>query len=114
MNWDAMGALGKIVGAIAVIATLVYLARQVRQSVGFARVSQNRLLVESDEDINDLIVANPAVTELLAGLEQEGNVISAAENIRARHLAARPMNFLPFCTNCVYPWICKRRGVRNI
>ena len=30
MNWDAIGAIGEIVGAAAVVATLVYLSRQVQ------------------------------------------------------------------------------------
>ena len=30
MNWDALGAMGEIVGAIAVIATLFFLARQLQ------------------------------------------------------------------------------------
>jgi hypothetical protein len=92
MNWDALGALGETVGAIAVVATLIYLARQVRQSVAFSRVSQYRPMVESYENYNDLVIANPAVAELLAGLEQEGKVTSAADNIRIRHLAYRLMN----------------------
>lgn len=32
MNWDAAGAIGEIVGAVAVIATLFYLASQIRQN----------------------------------------------------------------------------------
>ena len=32
MNWDAIGAIGEIVGALAVLATLIYLALQVRQA----------------------------------------------------------------------------------
>lgn len=32
MNWDAVGAIGEIVGALAVVMTLIYLAVQVRQS----------------------------------------------------------------------------------
>ena len=32
MNWEAIGAIGEIVGALGVIATLAYLAVQVRQS----------------------------------------------------------------------------------
>jgi len=32
MNWDAIGAVGEIVGALAVVATLAYLALQVRAS----------------------------------------------------------------------------------
>ena len=31
MNWDAIGAIGEVFGALAVIATLLYLARQIRQ-----------------------------------------------------------------------------------
>ena len=30
MNWDALGAMGEIAGAIAVIATLFFLARQLQ------------------------------------------------------------------------------------
>ncbi len=32
MNWEAIGAIGEVVGAIAVIATLLYLAIQIRQN----------------------------------------------------------------------------------
>jgi hypothetical protein len=32
MNWDAVGATGEIAGVVAVLITLVYLARQIRQS----------------------------------------------------------------------------------
>ena len=32
MNWDAIGAIGELVGALAVVLTLFYLALQVRQS----------------------------------------------------------------------------------
>ena len=40
MNWDAVGALGQVVGAFAVVLTLVYLAAQVRQNTrGMRRVA---------------------------------------------------------------------------
>ena len=32
MNWDAIGAIGEIVGALAVLVTLIYLALQIRQA----------------------------------------------------------------------------------
>ena len=32
MNWDAIGAVGEIIGALAVFVTLVYLAQQIRQN----------------------------------------------------------------------------------
>ena len=39
MNWEAIGAIGEIIGAIAVVATLVYLSAQIRQSNREARAS---------------------------------------------------------------------------
>ena len=42
VNWDALGAIGELIGAIAVIATLAYLAIQVRQS---------KLLLQRNEKI---------------------------------------------------------------
>jgi len=42
MNWDAIGAIGEMVGAVAVIITLVYLAVQVRQARQEVRRSTSR------------------------------------------------------------------------
>lgn len=39
MNWDAIGALGEIIGAIAVIVTLIYLTIQVRESARASRAA---------------------------------------------------------------------------
>jgi len=44
MNWDAIGAIGEIVGAVAVIATLVYLAIQIRDS---ARASRSAAVTDA-------------------------------------------------------------------
>ena len=39
MNWDAIGAIGEIVGAVAVVATLYYLARQINDSTRQSRMA---------------------------------------------------------------------------
>ena len=44
MNWDAIGALAELAGAVAVIITLVYLAVQIRQSSSL--VAQNNKLLD--------------------------------------------------------------------
>ena len=38
MNWDALGSIGEIVGAIAVVSTLAYLSVQIRQGTKAARI----------------------------------------------------------------------------
>ena len=39
MNWDAAGAIGEIVGAVAVVVTLIYLAIQIRQNTESTRTA---------------------------------------------------------------------------
>ena len=40
MNWDAIGAVGEIIGALAVVVTLAYLAVQIRASTRETEVNQ--------------------------------------------------------------------------
>ena len=57
MNWDAISAVGEIVGAVAVVVTLVYLAAQIRQSdpqqkreeIVSVQTGQNRLAAQMED-----------------------------------------------------------------
>ena len=51
MNWEAIGAVGEIVGAIAVVATLIYLAVQVRHASGVSKANAYR---EIHQDVGQL------------------------------------------------------------
>ena len=48
MNWDAIGAIGEILGALAVVLTLMYLARQVSEA-------KNALYLQSTKDSSSLL-----------------------------------------------------------
>lgn len=39
MNWDAIGAIGEMVGAVAVVITLLYVARRIHQANAQTRAS---------------------------------------------------------------------------
>ena len=76
MNIQDWGAIGEIVGALAVVASLIYLAAQIRQntrqislgleSTRLAAFEQN---VESGNRARELLITNPEITELfLKGL----------------------------------------------
>jgi hypothetical protein len=66
MDWNAIGAVGEIVGAAAVVVSLLYVGRQVKHSSTVARVqgiqSTNEklfewaLLIGSDPELSDLMV----------------------------------------------------------
>ena len=76
MNIQDWGAIGEIVGALAVVASLIYLAAQIRQntrqislgleSTKLAAFEQN---VESGNRARELFITNPEITDLfLKGL----------------------------------------------
>jgi hypothetical protein len=63
MNWDAIGALGEVVGAVAVVVTLAYLATQVRYAKA-ATVDANRLVRASG--VREMMLAVATNDGLLA------------------------------------------------
>jgi len=50
MNWEAIGATGEVVGAVAVLATLIYLAVQIRQNTIAMRSTTARETLRSFAD----------------------------------------------------------------
>ncbi len=50
MNWDALSAIGEIIGAIGVIVTLLYLAAQIRQNTRAVRGSTLNTLTQHHVD----------------------------------------------------------------
>ena len=69
MNWDAIGAIGETVGALAVLVTLAYLAMQIRQSnrIGLvASEAEFRVMAQAiNRSILELPEDDPFLEELL-------------------------------------------------
>ncbi len=69
MNWEAIGAISETIGAVGVVASLLYLASQVRAS---ARASAVEAKLESTRLLNDFIdylIESPELNDLfLRGL----------------------------------------------
>ncbi len=55
MNWEAVGAVGELVGAVGVIVTVAYLALQVRQNTRAIEGSTVQSLMTLEKDIFSLI-----------------------------------------------------------
>ncbi len=53
MNWEAIGAIGEIVGALAVLATLYYLAIQIKMQNYQLQKSNEQARVQISLDMND-------------------------------------------------------------
>jgi len=80
MNWSAIGAIGEIIGAVAVVVSLVYLAVQIRQSSAVTKsmAIQNwastsaleKSAVFSDPEFAALVVRGYADYDSLNGIDQ--------------------------------------------
>ena len=65
MNWDALGATGEIVGALAVLLTLVYLATQIKQSNDISRFNASKEIMNQFNQINRLVATDSSIRHLL-------------------------------------------------
>lgn len=92
MDWNALGALAEIVGAVAVIGTLVYLAQQVRQSGIYARASQISMINQSYAALNDLIVGSPQAITALKSVESPERASASEDSVLLRHLMYKWFN----------------------
>ncbi len=59
MNWDAIGAIGELIGATAVVLSLLYLAIQLRQSTRFARLDYHTKTISAMAPSYHWRAANP-------------------------------------------------------
>ena len=88
MNWDAIGAAGEVAGAIAVVATLFYLSRQIRQNSAALGRSNDYARANSIHGTNSLftqVFSELARDEELASIYQRalaGESLSAVEATR--------------------------------
>jgi hypothetical protein len=64
MNWDAVGAIGEIVGAGAVVLTLIYLTVQLRQNTKAVQHSSERGAFEDGQAWLYRMVENPEIASL--------------------------------------------------
>ena len=73
MNWDAVGALGQIVGAFVVVLSLAYLATQVGQNTRGLRSGATAEAIAAVRDMIFHLVADPSMIQIfrkgMSGLE---------------------------------------------
>ena len=65
MDWNAVGAVGEILGAVAVFLTLLYLATQVKQTNKMARFEATREIMAQFNACNHLCATDATIREVL-------------------------------------------------
>ena len=59
MNWDAVGAIGEMVGAAAVVISVVYLSFQIKKQTQEARLAATRDLSRQTQNLLDVLLSDP-------------------------------------------------------
>ena len=79
MDWSAAGAVGEILGAVAVFLTLLYLAAQIRQANKMARFDTTREILAQVNACNRLIATDATIREVL--FKESGLSVGEAEQL---------------------------------
>ena len=94
MNWEAIGAIGEVIGAIAVILTLIYLSVQIRQNTRMMEdhfrgvdLSAFNAIDESFSRFRSMLAMNPELADLWKRTREDYEVLSGTERERADALA---------------------------
>ncbi len=62
MHWEAISAVGEALGALAVVASLIYLATQIRQNSASIRASTYDSALSQATNLHTLLLTNEALT----------------------------------------------------
>ena len=79
MNWDAVGAVSEMLGVIAIVATLLYLAKQIVQTNQIAKAAVARELQEQYAGIYTLLATDPTIQDLVTRLRDPGYVVQSEQ-----------------------------------
>jgi hypothetical protein len=85
MNWDAIGAVAELLGAIAVFCTLAYLALQIKQSNKQSLDNATEALISNSNNLRFSLIENAEVADLFLKAEA-GETLTASEYLRYRLL----------------------------
>jgi hypothetical protein len=86
VNWEALGAIGEIVGAFAVVLTLVYLAVQTRQNTKAVQHAYSRGVVEDANEWRFRIIESAEIAELFRSGLRDPQTLSDNDLYRFRML----------------------------
>jgi hypothetical protein len=64
MNWDAIGAVGEIIGAIAVVVSILYLGRQVREGARATRAETELEAAQMWSEFHARVAHSPDMTRI--------------------------------------------------
>ena len=88
MNWDAVGASAELLGAVAVFASLIYLALQIRGSTNQASAQMFQSVASEQARVSDAITGDPENLRVWMKMHH-GDETSDEEKVRMLFMVSR-------------------------
>lgn len=84
MDWEAIGAVGEVLGAAGVIVTLAYLAMQIRQNTRALRAASIDSMTNIANDIRTHLFSDPEITTIYMKGLSDAETLTDLESERFR------------------------------
>ncbi len=82
MDWSVIGAVGEIIGAAGVIASLLYLARQIREARTIAQTEGVRRITLGHRELNMQITTHPELSRIVTTGNLDPDALNEQEVVR--------------------------------
>ncbi len=79
MNWDAIGALSEVFGVLAVVVTLLYVAKQIVQTNQIAKAAVARELQDKYAEVYSLLATDRSIQDLVTRLRDPEYVVQSEQ-----------------------------------
>jgi hypothetical protein len=97
MNWEALGAIGEIVGAAGVIVTLGYLAVQIRQNTTVVSTSNFQELMRDYSNLGNTIADSAEAAEIFSKGLVSYEALSEVDKVRFQWMIGEPFRGAQTC-----------------
>src|SRR5437762_12737121 len=87
MNWDAISAISQLIGSLAVVLSVLYLAVQVHQSTRVAKLAMQDAAAAALRDVTKPLMENFELESIWRVCMEEISVLSVEELARFFHAA---------------------------
>lgn len=89
MNWDAISAIAEIVGVVLIVASMIYVARQLSQTNKMMRINAASERLERDYDIVESVINSRELAEVWLKCDNQFADLSPADQQRLLFLERR-------------------------
>ena len=82
MNWDALGAIGEIISAIAVVLTLIYLAIQLRTNTNAVKTNTWQAIQDAEQRFDELLSSDRGLADLWLKGQADPEALDESEQLQ--------------------------------